>query len=77
MTIANYAKQIGITTTKLQYWIRKFNAREAVKDSGMKFIDLSSFGADPDSLKEEASKVKRRNPQITVTLPNGVCVKIY
>ena len=26
MTVANYAKQAGITTTKLQYWIRKSKA---------------------------------------------------
>ncbi len=76
MTIANYAKQIGITPTKLQYWSRKFNAQEAIKDPAVKFIDLSSFGTDPDSI-QEASGIQRRNPQITVTLPNGVCVKIF
>ncbi len=76
MTVENYAKQIGITPTKLQYWSRKFNA-QAVKNTAVKFIDLSSFGTDPDSMIEEASGIQRRNPQITVTLPNGVCVKIF
>jgi len=78
MSVANYAKQIGITTTKMQYWIRKFNAQKAIKDRTVKFIDLNSFGTDPDFVTaEEAPGIQKRNPQITLTLPNGICLKIY
>lgn len=78
MSVANYAKQIGITPTKLQYWSRKFNAQEAIKAPAVKFIDLNSFGTDPDFVTAgEAPGIQKRNPQITVTLPNGVCVNIF
>ncbi len=74
MTVANYAKQTGITTTKLQYWIRKFQAQEAGKNTSLKFIDLSSFDtADHYSKAQEPQS----NPQITLTFPNGMCLKIY
>ncbi|HYX05390.1 MAG TPA: hypothetical protein VE912_01530 [Bacteroidales bacterium] len=72
MTVVNYAKHTGITTSKLQYWIRKLNAKEAGKNS-LKFIDLSSFDtADHHSRAPEPQS----NPQITLTFPNGMCLKI-
>jgi len=75
MSIANYAKQTGITTTKLQYWIRKFMAQEAGKDTSLKFIDLSSF--DIANHHSRAPQLQTCNPQITLTFPNGMCLKIY
>ena len=74
MTVANYAKQIGITQCKLQYWIRKFNAQEAVKNTDFKFIDLSSFDTSGHYSK---ALEPQSNPQITLTFPNGMCLKIY
>lgn len=76
ITVANYAKQFGITLTKLQYWIRKFNA-QAGKDTSLRFIDLRSFGSStvPAEDKDKAEPI--RAPQITLTFPNGMCLKIY
>jgi len=73
MTVSNYAKQSGIARTKLQYWIRKFNTQEAGKDTSLRFIDLHSFGltTEPSKDKEIAA------PQIILTFPNGMCLKIY
>ncbi len=73
MTVANYAKQSGITRTKLQYWIRKYHTHEAGKDTSLRFIDLHSFGPaiEPSKDKEIAA------PQIILTFPNGMCLKIY
>ena len=73
MTVANYAKQSGITTTKLQYWIRKFNTQEAGENTNLKFIDISSFDA-ADHLSRAPEP--QSNPQITLTFPNGMCLKI-
>ena len=77
ISVANYAIKFGITRTKLQYWIRKFNAQEAGKDSSLRFIDLRSFGAStvPAEGKDESEPI--RTPQITLTFPNGMCLKIY
>ena len=76
ITVANYAKQFGITRTKLQYWIRKFNARQARKDTSLNFIDLNSFGLQNISESKGAAK-SIRAPQITLTFPNGMCLNIY
>ena len=76
ITVANYAKQFRISRTKLQYWIRKFNARQARKDTSLKFIDLNSFGLQNMSESKGATE-PIRTPQITLTLPNGMCLKIY
>jgi hypothetical protein len=77
ITVANYSKQFGIPRTKLQYWIRKFNAQEAEKDTSLRFIDLRSFGSStlPAEGKDKAEPI--RAPQITLTFPNGMCLKIY
>jgi len=70
----HYAKHTGISSSKLQYWIRKFNAQEAGENTNLKFINLSSFDtADHYSKALEPQS----NPQITLTFPNGMCLKIY
>ena len=75
LTVANYAKQAGITQFKLQYWIRKFQAQEAGKNTNLKFIDLSSF--DSTNHHSRAPELQTLTPQITLTFPNGMCLKIY
>ena len=76
ITVANYAKQFRISRTKLQYWIRKFNAQQVRKDTSLKFIDLNSFGLQNISESKDA-KEPIRSPQITLTFPNGMCLNIY
>ena len=77
MTVANYAQQFGITRTKLQYWIRKFNAQEAGKDTSLRFIDLRSFGEAAERAEGKDAAEPIRTPQITLTFPNGMCLNIY
>ncbi len=91
-TITSYAKLIGVTRHKLQYWVRKYKALEKTKmarnDSSLKFIDLGSFGLQEQPVKADipaasldslaVSPLKdERLPQITLTFPNGMCLKIY
>lgn len=76
IAVAKYAKQFGISRPKLHYWIQKFNAPQARKDTSLKFIDLNSFGLQNSSESIGASEPVR-TPQITLTLPNGICLKIY
>jgi len=74
---ADYAKQVGITYTKFKYWIGKFKKQEAENGSSLKFIDLGSFAqASKFSHGSEGSE-STRCPQITLTLPSGLCLKIY
>ncbi|PRY85344.1 hypothetical protein BY457_1481 [Marinilabilia salmonicolor] len=91
-TISSYAKQIGVTRHKMQYWVNKYKASHKTKkvesDSSLKFIDLGSFGvkdqsgdssslAKSSSTKEVLSLQDERLPQMTLTFPSGMCLKIY
>jgi hypothetical protein len=91
-TIANYAKQIGVSRYKMQYWVRKYKTRKKTQkiesDSSLKFIDLASFGLSDQSVDSESptessattevpSMQDERFPQMTLTFPNGMSLKIY
>jgi hypothetical protein len=91
-TIGSYAKQIGVTRSKMQYWVSKYKDLERTQktesDSGLKFINLGIFDIQesivdsiapaessapaPDPLQQD-----NRLPQMTLTFPNGMCLKIY
>jgi transposase-like protein len=91
-TLVSYANLIGVSRHKLQYWVRKYKSRQktqkAKNDTSLKFIDLGSFGlqeqpvnaCSPEvSLKTPAVSPAQdeRSPQMTLTFPNGMCLKIY
>ncbi len=91
-TITSYAKLIGVSRHKLQYWVRKYKARQKTQkvksDTSLKFIDLGSFGLQeqPVNSGRPAASMEtpaaspaedERLPQMTLTFPNGMCLKIY
>jgi transposase-like protein len=91
-TITSYAKLIGVSRHKLQYWVRKYKALEKIQkarnDSSLKFIDLGSFGLQEQPVKADIPAASlespavsplqdERLPQITLAFPNGMCLKIY
>jgi hypothetical protein len=91
-TLGSYAKQIGVTRSKVQYWVSKYKALEKTQkteyDTSLKFIGLNSFGlqnAQVDSFTPTESLAPATNPspqdnrlpQMTLTFPNGMCLKIY
>jgi hypothetical protein len=80
MTIANYAAQVGITAHKFRYWINKSKPHGSLhaKEPEMKFIDLGTLGlACNDTDTPDAPGQPIRQPQMTLTFPNGMCLKIY
>ena len=91
-TILNYAKLIGVSRFKMQYWVRKYKAQQSTQDiessRSIKFIDLSSFQnqtqsviADSQPESNDAVAISpiqdKCLPQITLSFPNGMCLKIY
>ena len=91
-TIGSYAKQIGVTRSKMQYWVSKYKDLEKTQktesDSGLKFINLGSFEiqepivdsiapAESSAPTPEPSQQDNRLPQMTLTFPTGMCLKIY
>ena len=80
MTIANYAAQVGITAHKLRYWINKSKLHDSqyTKEQEMKFIDLGTLElACNNTDNPDAPGQPIRQPQMTLTFPNGMCLKIY
>jgi len=70
ISIANYARQVGIAPDKLQYWVRKFKAQEAGKDTNLKFFDLNSFDTTNNhSTSKRTPKTHTYNPNITLYFP--------
>ncbi|MGQ1891974.1 hypothetical protein ACT29H_16160 [Thermophagus sp. OGC60D27] len=76
----------------MQYWVSKYKALEKTQrtesDSGLKFINLGSFDiqepivdsfalAVSSAPTPEPSQQDKRLPQMTLTFPNGMCLKIY
>ena len=77
MTTLEYAKQIGITNTKLKYWIQKSENKETGKDTGFNFIDLGRFNQKSHITSDREDPEFGRHPQITLSFPSGLCLKIY
>ncbi len=93
MTIAEYAKSIGVSRSGMYYWIRKF--RTQTKDtpshsknlSSLKFIELSDFSEYSTSSSKISNNKSQREenhnpqekliPKISISLPSGVCLNIY
>jgi hypothetical protein len=76
----------------MQYWVRKYKARKKSqkieRDTSLKFIDLGSFGIpdQPVDLGTSGEHMKttavppvpdERLPQMTLSFPNGMCLKFY
>ena len=89
-TLVSYANLIGVSRHKMHYWVRKYKAsqKKVKNDTSLKFIDLGSFGLQEQPLNAcspaasletpAASPLQdERLPQITLTFPNGMCLKIY
>ncbi len=91
-TIASYAKQIGVPCHKMQYWVSKYKSQQQapfVKNhSSLEFIDLSSFARQEQLVNAGSASgtfetatgshlQDERLPQMTLSFPNGMCLKIY
>jgi hypothetical protein len=74
----------------MHYWVRKYKAsqKKVKNDTSLKFIDLGSFGLkdQPVNAGSQAASFKTTEvsplqdeplPQMTLTFPNGICLKIY
>ena len=77
MSTLEYAKQIGVTNTKLRYWIQKAENKGTRKETDFNFIDLGQFGENPDITSDRDDLELGRHPQITLSFPSGLCLKIY
>ena len=75
VSIREYSGLVGIPKGRLEYWARKLRTTDTTSDKQPEFIEISSSG---EILKSnEPRKVTSRIPQVELTFPSGLCLKIY
>lgn len=77
MSAAAFAKTIGFTKSKFDYWVRKFKVVDAVDNQNIKFIEMPKLMGEQNSSKDIPKEQTILSPQIVLTFPSGMCVKIY
>ncbi len=78
MTISEYAQVIGVTKSKFGYWVRKMKvSKTSAKTRSTKFIELNSLAEDKVLVSGESKLAITPKPQIELTFPSGLCLKIY
>jgi len=73
MTKKDFALANGISYDSIKYWIRKLYPEELNRRSEYINEDFSFIELTQENFKAEGS----RTPQIELTLPNGIQLKIY
>ena len=74
-SIREYSGSIGVSKGKFEYWVKKLRATNTAKNKHPKFIEIraSEKGLNYGQTQMPPSP----NPQIELTLPGGLCIKIY
>ncbi len=73
MTIGDFAKKTGVPKSTLGYWICKLKDENKVSKGQLpQFIELDPLPENPVNANSDSKK-----PQIELTFPGGLCLKIY
>jgi transposase-like protein len=77
MSASAFAQTLGISKTTFDYWIRK--VREVSRTSGdtPAFIEIQPSVLPKPLVEAKSHVVISANPQIVLTFPSGLCVKIF
>ena len=77
MTMRAYAELKGMSTNKLEYWIRKLRTTHGKNYRDSQFIQIGSLIEDSDFTINTSEKSRSTDPQLELTFSNGLCLKIY
>lgn len=72
-TKKDFAEENGLSYHSLKYWIFKLYHQDRIRTSEHRNQDFSFIELNQEEFKPESS----RTPQIELTLPNGIQLKIY
>ena len=76
--VRTYAQQIGVSKSKFEYWARK--QKKANTEGNVpftEFIEVGPLAENRESANDASPAQAKRPPQIELTFPSGLCVKIY
>jgi len=75
MSIREYSDSIGVSKGKFEYWVKKARVTNKVKNKFPGFIEISR--SEKSSNCGQAQITTSPHPQIVLTFPSGLCLKIY
>jgi len=77
MSLRDFAQNIGVTKSKLEYWVRKVKHSQDSNVHDSQFIDISTLTENIKTTNGESQLPTSTPPQIVLTLPSGLVLKIY
>lgn len=77
MSIRDFALKKGITKGKFSYWVSKVKVSGDTTNHQPQFIDLGTVTQSVKSVHNSPEKASLPNPQMELTFPSGLVLKIY
>lgn len=74
-SIREYSEFIGVSKGKFEYWVKKARSTNNVKNKFPGFIEISKSEKNVNCGQTQLSPLA--HPQIELTFPSGLCLKIY
>jgi hypothetical protein len=78
MSIRAFSQTLGISKSSFEYWVRKVRGTTRPLDDSPAFIEMlpsTPIKVPPPGAKPQPGHLA--NPQIVLTFPSGLCLKIY
>ena len=78
MSIRVFAQKNGVSKSKFEYWVRKDKAGNTVHVQYPRFVEVTPMAENRVLAKVDGIQMPTPpNPQIVLTFPSGLCLKIY
>jgi transposase-like protein len=77
MSASAFAQTLGISKTTFAYWIRKVRETSRTSDNTPAFIEIQPSVLPKPLVEVKVQPVISASPQIVLTFPSGLCVKIF
>jgi transposase-like protein len=77
MSVETFARASGIPKSTFKYWIRKLRDKTKPADAFPGFIEMRQLVPAKPLPEAKAKTDILAKPQIVLTFPSGLCLKIY
>ena len=77
MSASSFAQSLGISKTTFDYWVRKVRETARTADNTPAFIEIQPSALPNPMVEAKAQREISASPQIVLTFPSGLCVKIF
>lgn len=77
MSASAFAQTLGISKTTFDYWIRKVREASRTSDCTASFIEIQPSVLPKPLVEAKVQQEISASPQMVLTFPSGLCVKIF